>query len=65
MKEWIKVAACAVAAGVYVGALLAAATVWLPRCKPGDDPGVYIGGAMLVRGCPQLVCRNDGSVTSP
>jgi predicted Na+-dependent transporter len=50
-KEWLKVAACAAAAVVFVGAAIALSR-WLPMaCKPGD-PGIYVGG-MLVGGCPE------------
>lgn len=49
-REWIKVAGCAAAAMVFMGALIALSQ-WLPMaCKPGD-PGIYVGG-MLVGGCP-------------
>lgn len=32
--------------------LLAAGIICAPRCRPGDR-GIYIGGAMLVAGCPK------------
>ncbi len=52
-KEWIKVVGCAAAATVYVVALLALVR-WspMPTCKPGDS-GLYIGGSMLIAGCPE------------
>jgi hypothetical protein len=48
MREWFYVAALAAAAGAML-----AIGVWLAvPCKPGDG-GVYIGGVVLLAGCPR------------
>ena len=48
-KEWISVAAAAATAAAFLALVWSAP--W-PRCKPGD-PGFYIGGSMLLAGCPE------------
>jgi hypothetical protein len=49
-KEWIKVAGCAAAAAIYVGALIALAG-WLPGCDGVRT--ITMGGSMLLAGCPE------------
>jgi hypothetical protein len=47
-KELIGAAALAIS-----GILMIATAVWLSvPCKPGDR-GLYIGGSMLIAGCPE------------
>lgn len=49
MKDWIIVALFGAAIGVSFA--LIGRVPW-PTCKPGD-PGIYIGGTMLLAGCPR------------